>query len=181
VVREQLAENERSGEKEAESELRRLWREGKHERSDDQEHEWEEDDGHGGGAMRGGRRGRVVRKVRVRAYRRWGSKRSVRAHARSLNRASPPGYEYGRARYAKGMVAVQTKDSVGEYAGRAQRLLHALKARYTNREKAYILSPSKFARFEKLYVDGWDADLKFDSVYDTHYELTPPPGEKVAP
>lgn len=90
-------------------------------------------------------------------------------------------YTHGRARYAKGMVALRVHDSVGGFMGRAARLAQALKGRWSGREHAYILSPSKLRRFEELYAAGWDAALKFDSIYSTHYELEAPRGHAVDP
>jgi hypothetical protein len=65
-------------------------------------------------------------------------------------------YSMSPARYAKGMLAVRCPSTTG-YKTRAARLANALATRYTNREHAYILSPNKADRFERLYAEGWDA------------------------
>lgn len=66
-------------------------------------------------------------------------------------------YSVRPARYAKGMLIV-TCDPNGGYKSRAQRLIgDGLNARWTNREGGYTASPSKVARFERLYSEGWDA------------------------
>ena len=68
----------------------------------------------------------------------------------------PDGYTITPASYAKGQFAVRLPKGDG-YKGRADRLLEALNFRYTHRCNAYIGSPSKVRKFEKLYADGWDA------------------------
>ncbi|MER9615588.1 hypothetical protein [Mesorhizobium sp. M0207] len=66
-------------------------------------------------------------------------------------------YSIGRARYAKGMLAVRCPSSTG-YKTRAARLIgDGLNCRWSGRERAYIASPSKVAKFEKLFAGGWDA------------------------
>lgn len=61
------------------------------------------------------------------------------------------------ARYAKGKKAVRCPSTDG-YKTRAARLAERLaNGRYTNREHAYIMSPTAALRFEKLYAEGWDA------------------------
>lgn len=42
---------------------------------------------------------------------------------------------------------------------RAMRLCCALHGRWTNREKAYILSLNKAQRLKKLFSEGWDASI----------------------
>ena len=75
-----------------------------------------------------------------------------------------PDYSIGPARYAgrwngKPQVAIRTPSSDG-YRTRASRLMaYGLKGRYSNREKAYIVSPSKAEKFKKLYSEGWDANI----------------------
>jgi hypothetical protein len=77
----------------------------------------------------------------------------------------------GQARYAKGMMIIRPKAGTGMGGGRVARLCQALKARWTNRENGYIMSPAKAEKLAKLVVTGKDASLKFDSVYSAHYEL----------
>jgi hypothetical protein len=61
------------------------------------------------------------------------------------------------ARYAKGMMAVHCPSDGSGLKTRAMRLCCALKARYSNREHCYIMSPSKAAKLERLMEGGWDA------------------------
>lgn len=77
--------------------------------------------------------------------------------------AQTPTYSIKPAKYAgrwngKPQMAVHC---VGDGTGmkdRAQRLIgDGLKGRYSGRERAYIVSPSKAATFERLFADGWDA------------------------
>jgi hypothetical protein len=79
-------------------------------------------------------------------------------------------YTIGPARYAKKSVAVRTVTSDG-FKGRACRLCSALNARWSNRERAYIMSEAKGRKFEALFAAGADASLKFDSVYSARYVL----------
>lgn len=83
-------------------------------------------------------------------------------------------YTITPAWYAKNSVAVRPRDSIDDMKGRASRLCCALNARWSNRERAYIMSVSKGRRFEALYASGADARLVFDSIYSTHYEISPP-------
>jgi len=72
--------------------------------------------------------------------------------------ADDPGFSVHKARYAKGMMLVQAPSQTG-FKSRAQRLLGALNFRWTNRERGYVGSPTKVAKFEKLYAEGWDASF----------------------
>lgn len=63
-----------------------------------------------------------------------------------------------RARYAKGMMLVRCP-SVDGFKSRASYLASALRGRWTNRERGYVMSPSKAARLVQLYEAGWDATL----------------------
>lgn len=71
-------------------------------------------------------------------------------------------YTTSPARYAgrwngKPQVAVRCPSPDG-YKTRAARLIgDGLKGRYSRREHAYIVSPAKAAKFERLYAEGWDA------------------------
>ncbi|KFL31722.1 hypothetical protein JP75_06515 [Devosia riboflavina] len=68
-----------------------------------------------------------------------------------------PDYSVSPARYAKGMLAVKCPSPNG-YKTRAARLIgDGLKCRWSNRERAYIVPPTKLARFEVLFAEGWDA------------------------
>jgi hypothetical protein len=42
------------------------------------------------------------------------------------------------------------------YKTRAARLAEALKGRWTHRAGGYVVSPTKAAKFERLYAEGWD-------------------------
>lgn len=71
-------------------------------------------------------------------------------------------YSIAPARYAgrhngKPQMAVRCA-SDGLFKTRAMRLIgDGLKGRYSNREHAYIVSPTKAAKFERLFAEGWDA------------------------
>lgn len=67
-------------------------------------------------------------------------------------------FAVSNARNAKGMLAVRCPSSTG-FKTRAARLCEGLRARWTNRDSAYILSPSKVRRLTKLYDEGWDANI----------------------
>lgn len=86
-------------------------------------------------------------------------------------------YTIERARYAKNSVAVRVHDNSDGMKGRCARLCDALKARYSNRERAYIMSVSKGEKFKALHASGRDASLKFNSIYDAEYVLDPGPGD----
>lgn len=66
-------------------------------------------------------------------------------------------YTVSPARYAKGKMAVRCPSQDG-WKSRAARLAAAIaRGRYTGREGAYIMSPAAAAKFERLFLDGWDA------------------------
>lgn len=67
-------------------------------------------------------------------------------------------YSIAPARYAKGMLAVRCPSDTG-FKTRAALLACALNGRYSNRCRAYIMSPAKVARFERLYAEGWSATV----------------------
>lgn len=65
-------------------------------------------------------------------------------------------YTIGEARYAKRMMAVRCPGKDG-WMTRAGRLAHVIaRGRYTHREDAYIMSPTKARKFETMYRTGWD-------------------------
>jgi hypothetical protein len=69
------------------------------------------------------------------------------------------------ARYSKGNLAVSTPSSDG-FKTRAARLVgDHLRGRWTNRERAYIVSPSKAKRFIALYESGADASAITGALY----------------
>jgi hypothetical protein len=73
-------------------------------------------------------------------------------------------YSIRPARYAgrwngKPQLAVHCVGNGTGMKDRAQRLIgDGLKGRYSGRERAYIVSPSKAAKFEQLFAEGWDAN-----------------------
>jgi hypothetical protein len=72
-------------------------------------------------------------------------------------------YTISPARYAgrwngKPQMAIRCTPTDG-YKTRAMYLAEALKGRWSGRERAYIVSPTKAAKFERLYAEGWDAGL----------------------
>lgn len=75
-------------------------------------------------------------------------------------------YTVSAARYAKGMFLVRTSGSNEGLKTRGDRLLGAIRARYTHRERGYVLSKSKLARFEELFRDGWDANFFSNDLID---------------
>lgn len=75
---------------------------------------------------------------------------------------SPP--TISPARYAKGMQAVRCPSTDG-YKTRAARLAEHLRARYSNRERAYIMSPTKAARLVALFDAGRDASSITGEIY----------------
>ncbi len=83
----------------------------------------------------------------------------------------PASYTLTPARYAKKSVAVRPLDNHGDSKGRSARLCGALNARWSNRERAYVMSESKGRKFEELFAVGADAHLVFDSIYSSRYVL----------
>ena len=81
-------------------------------------------------------------------------------------------YTITDARYAKNAIAVRCPSDDG-YKTRAGRLCDYLRARWSNREKAYIMAATKRKRFEQLHDDGYDA-LVFSHGRETTRELHPP-------
>lgn len=74
-------------------------------------------------------------------------------------------YVIGKARYAKGQMTVRGT-APGPYKDRAKRLIgDGLNCRWSGRERAYIASPSKVAKFEALYASGFDASAFSGSIY----------------
>jgi len=69
---------------------------------------------------------------------------------------APP--QISPARYAKNKMLVRAPSATG-YKTRAARLADALKGKWTNRERGYIMSKTKAEKLKKLYTDGWDADF----------------------
>jgi len=66
-------------------------------------------------------------------------------------------YTIGPAQYAEGMMAVHCPSRDG-WKTRAGRLAEQLaRGRWTGRECAYIMSPTRARKFVELYAAGWDA------------------------
>lgn len=63
------------------------------------------------------------------------------------------------ARYAKGKVAVHCPSDGSGIKTRAARLASAFNCRWSNREKAYIMSPINAQRVMTAYREGRDAYL----------------------
>lgn len=80
-------------------------------------------------------------------------------------------YTVTPARYSKGMMLVRVEADGSGMMNRAMRLCCALNARWTNRERGYVMSPKKVERLAKLLAEGRDASLKFDSIYSARYVL----------
>jgi hypothetical protein len=91
----------------------------------------------------------AVRHARVVA---WQEKRPAR-----LKRTPAP-YMIAPARYARGQVLITCTPDGSGWKTRAMRLAgDGLRGRFSGREHGYIVSPSKAAKFERLYALGWDA------------------------
>jgi len=59
------------------------------------------------------------------------------------------------ARYAKNQMAVYVLDSKYGFKGRASKLCEVLKGKWTHREGAYIMSPTKVEKLKLLIDAGW--------------------------
>lgn len=75
-----------------------------------------------------------------------------------------PGMTFQQARYAgrqngKPQVAIVCQPDGSGNKTRAMRLCSALRARWSNRERAYIASPAKAAKIKALFESGRDARL----------------------
>jgi hypothetical protein len=66
-------------------------------------------------------------------------------------------YTITNARYARKCVAVRPTASGDGFKTRAHRLCDHLRARWSNREHAYIMAVTKREKFERLYAEGYDA------------------------
>jgi len=61
------------------------------------------------------------------------------------------------ARYAKGCVSVRCPSDGSGFKTRAMRLAEHVKGRWSNREKAYVMSDAKGRRLVDLFNAGRDA------------------------
>lgn len=72
-------------------------------------------------------------------------------------------YSISPARYAgrwngKPQFVIRCQSNGTGFKTRAHRLAgDGLKGRWSRREGGYVVSPTKVAKFEKLYAEGWDA------------------------
>lgn len=61
------------------------------------------------------------------------------------------------ARYAKRQMAVHCAENGSGFKTRAMRLCDYLNGRWSNRERAYIMSATKADRLKRLHAAGFDA------------------------
>lgn len=87
-----------------------------------------------------------------------------------VEKETDPPPEVRDARYARGMKAVSCPSPDG-YKTRAARLAEVLKGRYSGRENAYILSPSKVDKLLALWRAGRDGSVITNQLYpeETHH------------
>jgi len=72
-------------------------------------------------------------------------------------------YSVRPARYAKGKMVVSKIESDG-YKSRFGRLVEVLGGKWVHRDHGYQLSPTKLAKFEQLFADGWDGSFFGDRL-----------------
>jgi hypothetical protein len=70
---------------------------------------------------------------------------------------SEPIFTWTHARYAKGLEAVRVMTECGLFMDRARRLAHHFSRRWSNREGAYLMSPSAVSKMVQAYQRGADA------------------------
>lgn len=70
-----------------------------------------------------------------------------------------PGFTAGPARYVKGQIAICPVRRGDGFKTRADRLCEHLNGRWSNREHAYIMSPSKAEKLRLLFNADRDASL----------------------
>lgn len=68
------------------------------------------------------------------------------------------------ARYAKGKLAVRPSSS-GNFRSNASYLAEAVGGRYSNRERAYIMSPSQVRRMDAYLRQGMTANPISGEIY----------------
>ncbi len=77
---------------------------------------------------------------------------------------SKENYSIGPANYAKNSMAVKIESDGSGWKTRAAYLAGAIGGRWSNREKAYIMSPKKAERLKKLIEEGWSANSSGELV-----------------
>lgn len=70
-----------------------------------------------------------------------------------------PAFTVAPARYAKNAVAVRVHERGDGLKGEIGCLCTHLAARYSGRERAYIMSPAKARRLIRLHAEGWTATI----------------------
>ena len=73
---------------------------------------------------------------------------------------APTPIQISNARYAKGKTAVRIQSDGTGWKTRAQRLASAkgIGGRWSNREKAYIMSQTAAQKLLRLFLAGWDTN-----------------------
>jgi len=66
---------------------------------------------------------------------------------------------FSHARYAKGKISVRCPSDGTGNKTRAMRLANALRGSWSNREKAYIMTPGAAVKLKRAYDAGQDAFL----------------------
>lgn len=66
---------------------------------------------------------------------------------------------FAKAQYAKGMIAVSCPSNGTGLKTRAASIASALNARWSNREKSYIMSPAKAQKLKTFYDAGTSPEL----------------------
>jgi hypothetical protein len=87
-----------------------------------------------------------------------------------------PNFTASPARYAgrwngKPQIAVRCESDGSGMKTRAMRLCSALNARYSHREHAYIMSPTKAAKLRAMFDAGQDACLGFHGTGQLGFRL----------
>ena len=70
------------------------------------------------------------------------------------------------ARYAKNSTLCIPEDNIDGWKGHEARLLEALNARYTHRERGYSLTQTKELVLRAMLQEGWTGDRLFSNSQD---------------
>jgi len=81
-------------------------------------------------------------------------------------------YSIAPYRYARNSIRVVCPSRDG-WKTRAARLAEGLRGRWSHRAGGYIMTPTKAAKFERLYADGWDASYIGGELEPPAMEATP--------